>query len=219
MVLGFASSIVAFNAFGMLGGPPCEENQCDYYAISGLAKVHRQPSKSSPVIFTFVGAQNILHVKRSLLPTFPKGWLRVEGNYVSEPGVLKRYKGWVALDTVVSEDQFKPIESCWPFSEVEYEVGHYGVRIKAKLDGSFVTDAGEKGHIYYHNGIGLFLDGNKGTLLEILYDHSTRSLSAFGEITKQTLFPAEQLQGCGPEPTVDDAPPTKVKKLISPRKQ
>ena len=166
-----------------------------------VTHVYEEPSKLSPIIFTKDWVFPI-YIEKFKLQTFPNGWLSVEGELAPIDKPRKKYKGWIALDTVVSEKQLNLVKSCWPISYIEYEAGEFYLEIKAGLDGNFVTHSGEKGHIYYHDSIVVFLT-TKGIELEAGYNSSTRELTYWDNVTKQTLFPAEKLRGCGPEPTVE----------------
>jgi hypothetical protein len=184
------------------------ESMCLYWAKREQTRVYDEPSVTSRIIFTKEWV-NGFGVSLSKLKTLPEGWLEVEGEYFPQRnGPRKKYRGWVASNSVVSESDLQVVVGCWPFRKVEYAGGDYFASLTMKSDGSFDARYSRdrhntktvSGNVYYRDGILVFYAGAE-RLLVLGFDAVSGRLFDPYDGTRATRFPVNSASGCRIEPT------------------
>lgn len=224
-IIFFSSPHLALSAELIHCGSLPSDKPCTFYRKLGQEKgtrIYAKPDKNSSVIYA-EGLDFVVSVDTKAAKPYPAGWLPVVGLVPPKGDAHFAYRGWLPLDTVVDELSLKRVVGCWPYSKVEAELGDVMGNFRFDTAGNYIEESyGEsdeklefKGHLFYGEGIVELRRGDKPYVDYFYFDSHTQVLTRFagyGEVTISERFAPSLLQGCGSEPTVEDAPPTKANK-------
>jgi hypothetical protein len=195
---------------------PCGSNshkKCWFATKNELTHVFEQPSKDSKIIFTYDWPRWDIKITQEQIKQ-SHGWIKDSGEIQPIGQPRTRYEGWISLDTLVDPGRAKKVISCWPIGKFTYWEGEVEGDYAVKADGSFTEYIPHsrriisRGHVYFTGDFVMLLTDREQISMLAGYDSVKRELRVSGgeDDIKQIHLPADQLQGCGSEPIVEDVP-------------